>query len=754
MPIVQAVDFSIVMPVFNREDLTQQCLSTLLPTLAGAGTGEVIVVDNGSEPATAAVLAEHPWVRVIRNEKNLGFAAACNQGTRAAQGRFVVHLNNDTVGRDGWLAAMLRVFAEEENVGIVGARLLFPDGTLQHAGVVAGPMRLGPEGFGPYHFLWQRAPDHPAAIHRTDYDVVTGACLVMERAMYLELGGFDEVYWNGYEDVDLCYKARSRGLRVIYEPSAVLVHFESQSGIQRKRRLLHNIRELAERWRDTVVPDHNRWSERAGFIRRETIFGGPPQLSVPPLAVLVHGDAPADAQAWLAHATSGRHPIVEVIWAAAGKPPKGAVARTDPRAALAEVMELRGDRYLVVVDTATHVEREWLSDLIDTVEFGGDLCAATVVDAEELDPRSMPLTADARCTLLALRQFPQHLDVDRTMGTIDGAVAALVSEAVALGRGVRATRRPTARLGPDRDDATFARRFGRSIALARRADPVRLEELSRRANGTVGLSIVLVTCNLSKDATNAIMSLREFVRIPYELIVVDNGSLAEHRDAIAGIAGIRFIASPVNVGNAAARNLGARYATGTHLLFLDDDTVVAPQAVESLLAAFADDRVLGMTAPVTNNGDVGQTVGAAYANTEQLVAITLERHRDYLGIRVPCDAVGGFCVCISRVAWDAVGGYDGRFASGTFESEDLCIRIRSAGYSIDVCEDAFVHHSGGGSLRANGASYPIDKSQAWSALATKFGMTPKMPEYPIHHYVAAARGGFRAKHRGDATTNI
>jgi GT2 family glycosyltransferase len=205
------MDFSIVMPVFNREDLTQQCLATLLPTLEGAGTGEVIVVDNGSGPATSAVLAQFPWVRVIRNEKNLGFAAACNQGARAAAGRVICHLNNDIVAQPRWLANMLARL--EPDVGIVGARLFFPDGRIQHAGVAIYPVRFGTEGIGPHHLYWGWTSDTAASQEPTDFQIVTGACLLTPRELFLELGGFDEIFWNGYEDVDYCLRVRERGLR-------------------------------------------------------------------------------------------------------------------------------------------------------------------------------------------------------------------------------------------------------------------------------------------------------------------------------------------------------------------------------------------------------------------------------------------------------------------------------------------------------------------------------------------------------------
>src|ERR1035438_9009991 len=135
------MDYSIVIPVFNREDLTQNCLATILPTLEGAGRGEVIVVDNGSRPETAAILREFPWARIIRNETNLGFAAARNQGALAATGRNVCFLNNEIVAQPWWLTNMMSRL--EPRVGIVGARLLFPNDTIQHAGVATYPVRFG-----------------------------------------------------------------------------------------------------------------------------------------------------------------------------------------------------------------------------------------------------------------------------------------------------------------------------------------------------------------------------------------------------------------------------------------------------------------------------------------------------------------------------------------------------------------------------------------------------------------------------------
>src|SRR5262249_15422921 len=155
-----------------------------------------IVVDNASSDQTPEVLAEFPWIRLIRNERNLGFAAANNQGARAAQGRFLILLNNDTQPFPGWLSAMLKV-AGEPDVGAVGARLLFANDTIQHAGVVVTHVLFGRMGVTPFHYGFRLGGGDPDVNKRRDYQVVTGACLATPRDLYLELGGLDEIYWNG-----------------------------------------------------------------------------------------------------------------------------------------------------------------------------------------------------------------------------------------------------------------------------------------------------------------------------------------------------------------------------------------------------------------------------------------------------------------------------------------------------------------------------------------------------------------------------
>lgn len=235
-------DCSIVIPVFNRAELTEQCLVALAQVTEGV-TFEVIIVDNASTDGTRELCAKLGGdVQVIRNEENLGFAKACNQGARAARGRHVVFLNNDTVPLRGWLRPLLAELDADPQVAIVGAKLLFPDDTIQHAGVVFSrdfPL--------PYHAFYRVPGTLPAVNHRRELQCVTGACMAVRREVFATLGGFDEGYVNGFEDVDFCLRARARGGRVVYQPASTLYHLESQT-IGRKAGDQENGKRLMERW--------------------------------------------------------------------------------------------------------------------------------------------------------------------------------------------------------------------------------------------------------------------------------------------------------------------------------------------------------------------------------------------------------------------------------------------------------------------------------------------------------------------------
>lgn len=245
---------SIVMPVFNKVELTRQCIEALYKNTPAGASFEVIVVDNASTDGTREYLEQarriYETLKVIRNEQNRGFARACNQGARATKSEFLVFLNNDTIPHPGWLEAMLELAKGDERIGIVGSKLLYPDGTIQHIGVVVNDNRL------PLHLLRGRRPEEFARYlaEPRDYQVVTAACMLIRSQLFSALGGFDEVFLKGFEDVDLCLRAREKGYRVMFAPNSVLTHFESMTE-GRSTHDLRNLKVFLQRWGGRLQPD-------------------------------------------------------------------------------------------------------------------------------------------------------------------------------------------------------------------------------------------------------------------------------------------------------------------------------------------------------------------------------------------------------------------------------------------------------------------------------------------------------------------
>ncbi len=233
---------SIVIPVWNKVDLTRQCLEALGPATEDVPF-EVIIVDNGSTDGTSQLLNSLGGdVRIITNQTNLGFAKACNQGAAAATGEYLVFLNNDTIPLKGWLSALVEEVRQRPDIAIVGSKLLYRDRTVQHAGVAVDRLSMTP-----YHIYRGFPDDHPAVNKRRELNAVTGACLLIRKDVFEEVQGFDEAYVNGFEDVDLCFKVREKGRRIVYQPRSVLYHLESQTP-GRKAHDLPNAVRLSRRW--------------------------------------------------------------------------------------------------------------------------------------------------------------------------------------------------------------------------------------------------------------------------------------------------------------------------------------------------------------------------------------------------------------------------------------------------------------------------------------------------------------------------
>lgn len=274
-----ALRASVVVPVHGRAGLTRRCLERVIADLPGRC--EVLVVDDASVDETPEMLEGFGTaIRALRLEENGGFAAACNAGAKAATGELLVFLNNDTEPQAGWLEALLGHAEEHPEAEVVGAKLLFPTGVVQHAGVA-----FGQDGYP--HNLYAGFPaDHPAVNRPRRLQAVTAACMLVRRIAFERVGGFDQGFLNSMEDADLCLRIGEGGGEVHYCPAATALHLESATR-GHEEKFETSVARYRERWRERVRRDDLAIYAEDGLIEVEYPDAHPLRVSVSPLLASV-----------------------------------------------------------------------------------------------------------------------------------------------------------------------------------------------------------------------------------------------------------------------------------------------------------------------------------------------------------------------------------------------------------------------------------------------------------------------------------
>jgi O-antigen biosynthesis protein len=239
---------SVIIPVYGKVDYTLQCLGSIKNNKPNASF-EIIVVDDCSPDQSFDLLSNISGIRLLRNEINQGFIRSCNRGAAESTGEYLLFLNNDTVVTPGWMDELLRTFTELPGTGLVGSKLVYPDGRLQEAGGI-----IWQDGSA-WNFGRFQDPDLPMYNYAREVDYCSGASIMVPKVLFDELGGFDEHYAPAYcEDSDLALKIRDKGYRVIYQPLSTVIHYEgvtagtdTNQGV--KAYQVDNALKLFERWK-------------------------------------------------------------------------------------------------------------------------------------------------------------------------------------------------------------------------------------------------------------------------------------------------------------------------------------------------------------------------------------------------------------------------------------------------------------------------------------------------------------------------
>lgn len=223
---------SIIIPNKDHVDDLSRCVESII-NLSTYDNYEIVIVENNSETAEIRTyyeeISRHPRVQVVEYKGDFNYSKINNFGVQYAKGEYLLLLNNDTeVINPDWMEELL-MYAMRKDVGVVGAKLYYPDKTIQHAGIVIGLGAHRTAGHTHYRIPEANVGYMGRLCYAQDVTAVTGACMMVSKALYEELGGLDESFTVALNDVDFCLRVREKGLLNIFTPFAELYHYESKS---------------------------------------------------------------------------------------------------------------------------------------------------------------------------------------------------------------------------------------------------------------------------------------------------------------------------------------------------------------------------------------------------------------------------------------------------------------------------------------------------------------------------------------------
>ncbi|MGE5329793.1 MAG: glycosyltransferase [Deltaproteobacteria bacterium] len=254
---------SIIIPVYNQWEYTYSCLRSIFENTQDIAY-EILIADDVSIDETVNITDYVENIIVIRNSENKGFILNCNNAAVKARGKYILLLNNDTNVQKDWLKHLVELTENNERIGMVGSKLVYPDGKLQEAGGI-----IWRDGSG-WNYGRMENPQKPEYCYVKEVDYISGASILIKKSLWDEIGGFDERYVPAYyDDSDLAFEVRKKGYQVIYQPKSVVVHFE---GISHGTDTSQGLKAYQKKNREKFIKKWKGILEQEHFGNGENVF--------------------------------------------------------------------------------------------------------------------------------------------------------------------------------------------------------------------------------------------------------------------------------------------------------------------------------------------------------------------------------------------------------------------------------------------------------------------------------------------------
>lgn len=254
-PVWAEPEVSIVIPVYNEFHYTYNCLKSILKN-SGKISYEIIIANDCSTDITSEIERIVENIKLITTEKNVRFLLNCNNAAKYAKGKYVLFLNNDTQVQGNWLEPLVTLIESDELIGMVGSKLVYPDGLLQEAGGIVW------KDASAWNYGNRKNPGDAEFNYVKEVDYISGAAIMIRHNLWKEIGGFDERFVPAYyEDTDLAFEVRKRGYKVMYQPLSTVVHFEGVSngtdtGSGLKQYQVVNFKKFYDKWKEILEAEH------------------------------------------------------------------------------------------------------------------------------------------------------------------------------------------------------------------------------------------------------------------------------------------------------------------------------------------------------------------------------------------------------------------------------------------------------------------------------------------------------------------